>query len=88
MQEKRLLKPREAAARLSISERTLWSNTFPRGNILAVRIGNCVRYSAEALQAYIDSQQQEGQSGGVTQAPDREERGSTYTSPNEGAEPP
>ncbi len=53
-----LLKPREAAASLSISERSLWANTTPRGPIPCVRIGGSVRYAPEALQAYIRSQQQ------------------------------
>lgn len=56
-EQRLLLKPREAAARLSISERTLWAHTFPRGNILATRIGSCVRYSPNALQAYVAAQQ-------------------------------
>jgi hypothetical protein len=51
-----LLKPREAAACLSISERQLWSQTIPRGPIPGIRIGNCVRYSPSALQAYIAEQ--------------------------------
>ena len=51
-----LLRPREAATALSISERTLWSLTAPRGPISSVRLGGCVRYSTNALQAYIDSQ--------------------------------
>ncbi len=54
---KRLYKPPEAAARLSVSERTLWANTFPRGNILCVRIGNCVRYCEDDLMAYIRRRQ-------------------------------
>ncbi|HIE95672.1 MAG TPA: DNA-binding protein [Planctomycetes bacterium] len=52
-----LLKPREAAERLSISERSLWANTTPRGPIPCIRIGGSVRYGTVALQAYIDSQQ-------------------------------
>jgi hypothetical protein len=47
-----LLRPREAAARLSISERQLWAYTAPRGPIPAIRIGNCVRYSPEGLHAF------------------------------------
>ena len=57
-EQKLLLKPREAAARLSISERQLWANTRPRGSIPVTRIGNCVRYSPAALQAYIDGQRE------------------------------
>ena len=56
-EEMLLLRPREAATRLSISERQLWSQTHPRGPIPAVRIGNCVRYSPDALQLYINKQQ-------------------------------
>ena len=59
-EERILLKPREAAIRLSISERLLWGHTQPRGPIPATRIGACVRYSPDALQRFIESQQQEG----------------------------
>lgn len=48
-----LLKPREAAACLGVSERQLWAHTQPRGPIPCVRIGNNVRYSVEALQALV-----------------------------------
>ena len=48
---------REAARILSISERTLWSMTQPRGPIPAVRIGaRSVRYSVEALRRYLAAQ--------------------------------
>lgn len=47
-----LLRPREAAVRLAISERQLWNFTQPRGPIPVLRIGNCVRYSSEALKAF------------------------------------
>ena len=53
-----LLRPRDAAARLSISERQLWGHTSPRGSIPATRIGSCIRYSPDALQRYIETQQQ------------------------------
>jgi len=52
--EKLLLKPREAAKCLGVSERQLWAHTQPRGPIPATRIGSCVRYSPHALQAFID----------------------------------
>ena len=55
-----LLRPREAAVRLAISERQLWAHTTPRGPIPATRIGNSVRYSPEALQRFIESQQLSG----------------------------
>jgi len=50
-----LLTAREAAAVLSISERTLWTYTAPRGPIPAVRPGGgrAVRYSISSLQAYL-----------------------------------
>lgn len=51
-----LLKPQEAAQRLSISERTLWAHTAPRGPIPAVRIGNAVRYDPGALTQFIGEQ--------------------------------
>ncbi len=60
-EQRLLLKPKAAAETLGdISERTLWAQTFPRGPIPSVRIGKCVRYSPEALQRFIESQQQEG----------------------------
>jgi predicted DNA-binding transcriptional regulator AlpA len=54
--EKLLLTPREAAAALSISERTLWAITAPRGPLPAVRPGGgrSVRYSMTSLRRYID----------------------------------
>ena len=51
-----LLKPRDAAKRLAVSERTLWSQTEPRGPIRAVRIGKAVRYSPEALDEFVRRQ--------------------------------
>ena len=60
VEQRLLLKPRDAAVRLSISERQLWAHTQPRGPIPATRIGTCVRYSVEALQRFFESQQQEG----------------------------
>ena len=55
---KLLLTPREAAKALSVSERTLWSITAPRGNLPSVRVGTrSVRYSLDAIRAWIASQQ-------------------------------
>jgi len=62
-EQRLLLKPREAAALLSISERQLWANTSPRGQIPVTRIGNCVRYSLDTLQAYIRQQEQQTDGG-------------------------
>jgi excisionase family DNA binding protein len=49
-----LLKPREAARALAISERTLWELT-KRGKIPHVRIGRAVRYAPADLEAWIES---------------------------------
>lgn len=55
--EDRLLEnSREAAARLSISERQLWANTQPRGPIPCIRIGGSVRFSIDALRAFIEGE--------------------------------
>jgi predicted DNA-binding transcriptional regulator AlpA len=59
-QGKLLLTAREAAAVLSISERSLWAMTAPRGLLRPVRLGQSgrsVRYSLSELQRWIDSQQ-------------------------------
>jgi hypothetical protein len=50
--EKLALLPREAARELGISERSLWSQTAPRGPIPCVRIGRSVRYSVEVLKRF------------------------------------
>jgi excisionase family DNA binding protein len=56
-----LLTARAAAAALSVSERTLWAMTHPRGPIPVVKIGRAVRYSAEALRAWVAAQQRGGE---------------------------
>jgi excisionase family DNA binding protein len=50
--ERLLLTPRDAAALLSISERTLWGLT-DSGAVRAVRIGRAVRYAVEDLREYV-----------------------------------
>jgi excisionase family DNA binding protein len=50
-----LLKTPEAARALCISERTLWALTQPRGPIPVVRFGRSIRYSRDALVAWIAS---------------------------------
>lgn len=50
-----LLTARQAAAALSISERTLWGLTH-RGDIPCVRIGRSVRYDPDDLKAWVDQQ--------------------------------
>jgi len=44
-----LLTAREAAEALSISSRSLWQMTAPRGPIPVIRIGSSVRYAIEDL---------------------------------------
>lgn len=53
---KLLLSAREAARAMSISARSLWSATQPRGPIRCVRLGARVLYSPDDLQAWIDAQ--------------------------------
>lgn len=48
-----LVNPREAARRLSISERTLWSLT-KTGQIPSLRIGKCVRYRLADLALWVE----------------------------------
>lgn len=47
-----LLRPRDAAKLLAISERALWERTR-RGEVVCVRIGRAVRYVRAALVSYI-----------------------------------
>ena len=47
-----LLKSRDAARLLAVSERTLWALT-KQGEIPAVRRGRIVRYDVDDLQAWI-----------------------------------
>jgi predicted DNA-binding transcriptional regulator AlpA len=57
---KLLLNSKEAAQALGIGERLLWTWTHPRGSVPCVRIGRAVRYSPDALRAFI----QERMNGG------------------------
>jgi hypothetical protein len=59
---KLLLKSPEAAEALSISERTLWDMTFPRGPIPVVKIGRAVRYSKKTLEEIVQALQEGGRS--------------------------
>ena len=52
-----LLKPREAAKLLAISERMLYTLT-KRGDIAAVRMGKAVRYTQAELATFISKQMQ------------------------------
>ena len=56
-----LLTPRDAAAALAISERTLWSFTAPRGPIPCVRIGRAVRYPVTSLAAFAEARKERPQ---------------------------
>ncbi len=57
---KLLLSARDAAAALSICEKTLWSNTVPRGSIPMVRIGSRTLYDPTDLLVWIDAQKEGG----------------------------
>jgi excisionase family DNA binding protein len=48
-----LLRPRDAARSLAISERTLWELTR-RGAIPCIRVGRAVRYDPRDLQQWIE----------------------------------
>ena len=54
MEDDGLLRPREAAQWLKISERSLWTLT-QRGDINAIRIGRSVRYTISDLVAFVES---------------------------------
>jgi len=49
-----LLKPRDAAKYLGISERTLWTLTN-QAKLRAAKIGKSVRYREEDLKMYVES---------------------------------
>jgi hypothetical protein len=54
---KLLLTAHDAAKALAISEKTLWSQTVPRGPIPAIRVGErSLRYSVRALEDWIAAQ--------------------------------
>jgi len=54
-----LLTPRQAAAALSISPRSLWAITTPRGDLPCARINRSVRYAVRDLELWIDKQKQQ-----------------------------
>jgi len=57
-----LVSPREAARRLAISPRKLWSITFEeQPGLPYVRVGRLVRYAVADLQAWIARQRQGGE---------------------------
>ncbi|MCP4885003.1 MAG: helix-turn-helix domain-containing protein [Planctomycetaceae bacterium] len=49
-----LLRPREAAEWLQVSERTLWTLT-QKGEITSIRIGRSVRYDLGDLIEFVES---------------------------------
>lgn len=53
--EKRLLTSREAASLLSISARTVWAMTVPRGSLPCVKVGRAVRYRMKDLESWIQT---------------------------------
>jgi hypothetical protein len=58
-----LLTPRHTAKALSISERTLWSITAPRGPLPAIKVGRRgVRYFVKDVEAWIVAQKGKGAS--------------------------
>ena len=58
-----LVSPREAARRLAISPRKLWSITFEeQPGLPYVRVGRLVRYAVSDLESWISRQRQGGES--------------------------
>ncbi len=51
---KLLLTPRQAAAALQLSERTLWALT-KRGEVRRLKINSSVRYDVKDLEAFIEA---------------------------------
>lgn len=49
-----LMRPREAAKWLQVSERTLWTLT-QKGEITSIRIGRSVRYDMSDLIEFVES---------------------------------
>ncbi len=53
-QQSNLIKPREAAQFLAISERSLWGLT-KRAEVPSVKIGRCVRYRRSDLENFVST---------------------------------
>lgn len=47
---------KRTAKALGISERALWSLSFPRGRLPVCRLGRAVRYRPRDVESYIESQ--------------------------------
>ena len=58
--QKSLLTAPEAAKRLAICQKSLWSITHPRGPLCCVRIGRSVRYSEQDIDAFVAAQRSGG----------------------------
>ena len=56
-----LLTARECAARLRISERSVWAATAPRGALRCVRIGKLCRYDPLDVLRFIEQSKGTGQ---------------------------
>jgi len=54
--ELKLLKVRQVAEWLGLSEKMLWTITVPRGKLRCVRIKKSLRYNPEDVKAYIKNQ--------------------------------
>jgi hypothetical protein len=61
---KMLVSTKEAAARLSICPRTLWSISAPRGNLPVVRIGKKMLYHVADLEREIEARKVRSGNGG------------------------
>jgi hypothetical protein len=53
--------PRECAAQLQISERSLWALTAPRGPLRAVHLGRLIRYAPADVASFIAASKGDGQ---------------------------
>lgn len=52
--EQLLINVREAAHLLSVSERTLWGISKPRGDLPVIRLGRRTLYSLQDIKVWID----------------------------------
>jgi len=55
-----LLNAHDAARSMAVCEKTLWSMTWPRGELPCVRIGRRVLYDPRDITAWIDKQKKGG----------------------------
>ena len=57
VEQKKLLSVKETAQALGISDRTLWTITAPRGQLVCCKIGSRVMYSPKAIERFIEEQE-------------------------------